>query len=396
MARSITENMGSHLDAGAAAPLGVPVDITDKAKRPPAPVEFMGDKEDSRLWKPKQVIITPAAWDEELGQEIVRRSEALGIEVLRAKNNRITGLRGPDERATYRTAKRTLAVVNAPPSAAKLQPIPPSADWQFHLAEGCPGHCQYCYLAGSLSGPPVVRVFANLPWILKGLESFIGQTSQKAGESRAGTTETSFECSCYTDPLALEHLTGSLSMAIEHFGRLDGAHLRWTTKYDNVDPLLDLEHNGKTRIRFSVNALPITEHFEGGTAKLGQRLAAAGKVARAGYKLGFTIAPIMPLPDWQEHYEELLDQMSAAIGDTDVDLTFELITHRFTPGSKEVLMGWYPQTKLEMDEESRTVKMNKFGGRKYVYNKPTMTELKSWFEQRLAEKFPNGRVLYWT
>ena len=51
----------------------------------------------------------------------------------------------------------------AAPGAAKLQPIPPSADWQFHLAEGCPAHCQYCYLAGSLAGPPVIRAFANLP-----------------------------------------------------------------------------------------------------------------------------------------------------------------------------------------------------------------------------------------
>jgi hypothetical protein len=33
----------------------------------------------------------------------------------------------------------------------RLQPIPPSADWRLDLAEGCPAHCQYCYLAGSLA-----------------------------------------------------------------------------------------------------------------------------------------------------------------------------------------------------------------------------------------------------
>ena len=36
----------------------------------------------------------------------------------------------------------------------------------------------------------------------------------------------------------------------------------------------------------------------------------------------------------------------------DLDLTAELITHRFTPGSKEVLLGWYPRTQLEMDEKA--------------------------------------------
>lgn len=338
-----------------------------------------------RLWKPKQAIFTPAALDEEHGQEILRRVEANGIEVVRAKTNRITGLRGEDERATYRTAKRTLAVATAPASALNFQPIPPSADYQFHLAEGCPGHCQYCYLAGSLSGPPVVRAFANLPTILDRVQHYAGRSS----------TTASFECSCYTDPLAIEHLTGSLSRAIEHVGTVDNAHLRWTTKYDAVEPLLDLEHNGRTRIRFSVNAAPIADQFEGGTAKLPQRLVAAEKVAKAGYPLGFTIAPIMPLDDWREHYSQLLDDLTPAAEATH-DLTFELITHRFTPGSKEVLLGWYPKTNLEMDEASRTVKMNKFGGRKYVYPKPTMVEMRTWFEAELARRFPQGKVLYWT
>jgi len=66
-------------------------------------------------------------------------------------------------------AKSTLAIVISPPSKRKLQPIPPSADWRFDLAEGCPAHCQYCYLAGSLSGPPVTRVYANIEEILDGL-----------------------------------------------------------------------------------------------------------------------------------------------------------------------------------------------------------------------------------
>ncbi|MGB3616544.1 MAG: spore photoproduct lyase family protein, partial [Catalinimonas sp.] len=92
----------------------------------------------ARLWRPKQVLFTPDALDEPFGREILERVTALGLPVRRLKSNRVTGLRGADERATYRLAKQTLAVVKAPPSASKLRPIPPSADYQFHLAEGCP------------------------------------------------------------------------------------------------------------------------------------------------------------------------------------------------------------------------------------------------------------------
>ena len=79
-----------------------------------------------------------------------------------------------------------------------------------------------------------------------------------------------------------------------------------------------------------------------------------------------------------------------------LDLTVELITHRFTPGSKEVLEGWYPNSSLEMDESGRAVKRNKFGGLKYVYTKEVMTELRGFFETEVALRFPDAEVLYWT
>ena len=83
-------------------------------------------------------------------------------------------------------------------------------------------------------------------------------------------------------------------------------------------------------------------------------------MARAGYPVGLTIAPIMPVPDWRSEYGRLLDLVAVAVqGIPDLDLTAELITHRFTPGSKEVLLGWYPCTKLDMEEEARTRKHGK-------------------------------------
>ncbi len=133
----------------------------------------------AKLWRPQQVLVTPAAYDEAWGQQIIERVQALGIPVERLRQNRITGLQGETERETYALAKNTLAIVNAPAGQLKLTPIPPSADWQFHLAQGCPAHCQYCYLAGSLSGAPVVRVYANLPQILANLSSMKKRTRKQ-------------------------------------------------------------------------------------------------------------------------------------------------------------------------------------------------------------------------
>jgi len=61
-------------------------------------------------------------------------------------------------------------------------------------------------------------------------------------------------------------------------------------------------------------------------------------MAEAGYRIGPTIAPIMPVEGWREDYAALLDQAAEAVGHRPgADLTVELITHRFTPGSKQVL-----------------------------------------------------------
>ncbi len=370
------------------------------------------DLRSARVWLPKRVLFTPDALNEPFGQQIYERVSALNLPIEVMKNNRLTGLRGADERETYRIAKNTLAVVNAPPSAMRLQPIPPSADWQMNLAEGCPAHCQYCYLAGSLQGPPVVRVYANLPAMLAHTATYEGtyppnktwQTrSDGSGDANRPTT---FEVSCYTDVLGIEHLTGSLAECIRHYGTRDNGQLRFVTKYDQVDSLIDLPHNGQTRARFSLNAESVARRLEGGTASIEARLQALRKLALprqqggGGYPVGVVLAPIMPIPNWQEAYTDLLDRIYAALDygtNADVlDLNVEFISHRFTPGSKDVLLQWYPNTSLDMEEANRAQKRNKFGGTKYVYQPTDMQAMKRFFYTEWAKRFPTAPILYWT
>ena len=350
-----------------------------------------------RLWRPKQVLATRSALDWEHGRSILERAEALGIEVQRLTSDRLSLGLPDDPRQAYALAKQTLAVTVAPPSKRRLQPIAPSADWRVDLAEGCPAHCTYCYLAGSLSGPPITRVYANLPEILAELPPKLGQgtvTSRSAARVHEGTT---FEASCYTDPLALEHLTGSLSALVTWFGRWDApVQLRFTSKFDAVEPLLGVAHGGRTRMRASINPSAYGR-FEGGTSSVAARLAALAQMGMAGYPIGLTIAPIIAAPGWQQAYGELIQAAAQALSPvTKPDLTIELITHRFTAGSKAVLESWYPGSALDMSAERRVEKRTKFGSIKHVYDRETMNELRSFFEAEISRAIPTARILYWT
>lgn len=350
-----------------------------------------------RLWKPRRVLITPSAFGWEHGRAIVERMAALGVAIDELPSDRVKLDMPDDPRRAYAEAKATLAIVVASPSKRKLQPIAPSADWRVDLAEGCPAHCGYCYLAGSLKGPPITRVYANLPEILDELPRHLGLgkvTSRSRKRVHEGTT---YEASCYTDPLALEHLTGSLSALVSYLGAWDAdAQLRFTSKFDAVEPLLGLDHGGRVRMRASVNP-PAFARFEGGTSRVADRLRALRRMGEAGYKLGLTVAPIIAAEGWREAYGQLIVDAGALLNDLpDTDLTVELITHRYTPGSKAVLESWYPGSALDMGTVGRTEKRTKFGATKMVYDADTMRELRAWFEARIAAELPRARMLYWT
>jgi spore photoproduct lyase len=347
----------------------------------------------TRMWQPKRVLLTRAARAWPHGLAIAERCASLGVDVTELPSDRLD----VSSEAPYAYAKSTLAITVASPSKLKLQPIAPSADWRLDLAEGCPAHCSYCYLAGSLKGAPITRVYANLPEIFEAATMHLGRgrvTSRSMKRAHEGTT---YEASCYTDPLGIEHLTGSLSTAIAHFGAWQAdAQLRFTTKFNAVAPLLGVAHNQKTRMRVSLNP-PLFARFEGGTAPVAARLRAMRQMVDAGYLMGLTIAPIIAADGWREAYGQLIAAVASALnGAPDPDLTIELITHRYSTGSKAVLESWYPASALDMSSHLRTEKRTKFGSVKHVYDKPTMTELRQFFELLISRCLPGARILYWT
>ena len=406
----LTDDLASDLaDATTSAP--GPADAPDRSAR---------GARGPRRWLPRRVLVTASAAQQSHGRAMVQRCEAAGLDVQLLRADRLPSTRGGDERAAYALAKATLAVVTSPPSATTLVPIPPSADFRLDLATGCPAHCQYCYLAGSLAGPPLTRAYADLPRVLGAIRGHVGRgriTSTSRERAGEGTT---FEVSCYTDPLGIEHLTGSLAAAITHVGTTDlggPVGLRFTTKFDDVGPLLGLPHGGRTRMRFSVNTTSAAadasaggagaattssgyagvERFEGGTARMPQRLAAMARAAGAGYPVGLVIAPVVPDPGWEGAYARLLDDAAAALsGLGEVDLTTEVITHRFSSRSREVLQGWYPRTRLEMDPEVRAQKRGKYGAVKHVYPPETMAAVRAWFAEQVDARLPGARQLYFT
>lgn len=340
------------------------------------------------LYMPQQVFFEPASLEYPLGRKLFSTFSEAGVEMHRVPQRSFSRyITGSTGREKYAHSKKTLAVTVKKEIA--LDVCKPSADFQFELVSNCPGSCEYCYLQTTQGEKPFLRVFVNLEDIFDTIERHIYREEDRI---------TTFEAASMGDPLALEHLTGSLAETIEFFGRLENARLRTVTKYSSVDTLTGLKHNGHTRFRFSVNSRYVIDHFEHNTASFAERLEAASRIISAGYPTGFIIAPIMVYEGWKEQYSELFERLRSSVGGLRPaePFTFELIQHRFTAVSKKLILERFPGTGLDLDEEARALKWGRFGRYKYVYPKEVSTEIKSFITALINDYFPGSKTEYFT
>ena len=249
------------------------------------------------MFIPKRVIFEKGSLDTEIGQNIFNKVKDIpNVEIINASSNRIkSNIPGDNLYEQYRSGKETLVVGYR--KSLKFQTCKPSANYQLPLVSGCMGRCEYCYLNTQLGDKPYIRVFVNIDDILKKAKEYIDERSPAV---------TIFEGAATSDPIPLEPYTHSLRKTIEFMGAEEKARFRFVTKYNDVDSLLDANHNNHTEIRFSINTPKIIDIYEHYTASASKRIEAAVKVANAGYQIGFIIAPVFLYENWKDEYRDLI------------------------------------------------------------------------------------------
>lgn len=180
------------------------------------------------------------------------------------------------------------------------------------MINGCIFNCQYCFLQEHIWDKDIsayLRLNANYEDILDRMRE-ISAAKLAAGEA------TRYQMGVLLDSLGLESVTRFVEFLVPCLG--DPAFTRSTvellTKGDNVQVLLDAARKypwATERLLpgWSVNSVYATDHYEPGTARTRQRLAAARLLEDAGYRLIFRIDPVVPYQEWEKDYLELVDMM---------------------------------------------------------------------------------------
>lgn len=338
------------------------------------------------MFTPKRILFEKDVLHYPIARQIMDTFKDIpGTEIILLHSNRLKEhIPGDNLQTLFKEGKKTL-VVDVKKSL-KFQSCKPSAHYQLPLVSGCMGRCEYCYLNTNLGDKPFIRVHANVDQILEQAEQYMTDRLPDP---------TIFEGAATSDPVPVEPYTHALHKTIQYFGESENGRFRFVTKYDDIGGLVDLPHNGHTEARFSINTATVIHTYEKGTASCDKRIDASMKLAKAGYPIGFLIAPVFIYPNWKEEYLELLHQLKEKLPqELEHPVMFEIISHRYTTIAKNRILEVFPDTTLPMDEKDRTYKYGQFGYGKYVYPKEDLKEIKSFFETEIEHLFTKKEIKY--
>ena len=208
----------------------------------------------------------------------------------------------------------------------------------LNIGMGCPMDCVYCILQAYLNND-WMSFFINTDDLFAELDLAFKRTSQFW---RIGTGE-------FTDSLALDNLTHLSPLLVNYMRDKSHGVLELKTKSANIRNLLNLDHNGKTMVSWSLNATQIMAKEEIRTASLSQRLMAAKTCGDHGYKLGFHFDPIIYHKGWKTGYKETIQTLFATVPAKKISW-ISLGALRFLPALKPFALTRFPSSTFFHEE----------------------------------------------
>lgn len=256
-----------------------------------------------------------------------------------------------------------------------------------YTSSGCTAMCLYCYLVCNYNKCAYLRLFVNREEML---DKILRVATKDYIEKNQ---ESVFEIGSNSDLILENTITNNLKWTIENFASIPSqkGFLTFPTKFDMVDNILNLNHNGKIIIRVSINPNEIINKVEFGTSRLKGRIEAINKLKAAGYKVGILIAPVIFVENWKELYLDLIKELSSVLSsEVKENVFFEIIFMTYS----------YVHTKINKDAFPNAIDLynkNMMTGRgrgKYMYKKELRVDGELFFRENLKKYFPNNKIIY--
>lgn len=173
---------------------------------------------------------------------------------------------------------------------------------ELKWAYGCPFDCAWCYLKGTFRFQPTRTkpVFKDREKVELHVKTFLEEAK----------TPEILNTGELADSLMSEGLGEPFSKFIIPMFESQQKHkVLFLTKSDNIKHLLEIKPHNQIIMSFSLNADEVAEEWEKGAPSVDRRIAAGQKLSRAGYEVRIRIDPMVPVQDWERHYDMLVDKI---------------------------------------------------------------------------------------
>lgn len=250
-----------------------------------------------------------------------------------------------------------------------------------YTSSGCSAMCLYCYLVCNFNKCSYLRLFVNREKMMERLIKF----------SRKEDGPKTFEIGSNSDLILENTITGNLEWTIPRFVKEGAGCLTFPSKFDMVDPLLALPHQGRVIFRMSVNPQSVIERIELGTSSLENRITAVNKMCDAGYPCGLLIAPVILQAGWREAYTQLFeilrDKLTARMKQ---QMFLEIIFMTYSYVHRAINKEAFPNAAELYDAELMTGR----GRGKYCYRQETRAEAEAFLRNEIHRILGDVKILY--
>jgi len=330
------------------------------------------------MFKPKGIYYEKEIENYQLGKELLEKYKEVPKVIIENHNN-IEEMR-KKQNSEFADMKRNLII--GVRKTHKFVENHKTSDYLVpYTSSGCTAMCMYCYLVCNYNKCAYLRLFVNREQMLEKIIK-IAQKSEK---------NLTFEIGSNSDLILENTITGNLVWTIENFANTQKGFLTLPTKFDMVDEILPLQHNGKIIIRMSVNPEEIINKVEFGTSRLKGRIDAINKLVEAGYKIGILIAPVILVENWKELYTELIQRLNIELSPkVKKQAFFEIIFMTYSYVHTKINEEAFPNAINLYDQE----KMTGRGRGKYGYKEKNRIEAEIYLREQMKMYFPKNSIEY--
>ena len=238
----------------------------------------------------------------------------------------------------------------------------------------CMYDCEYCYLKGMYPSANIV-IFVNL-------EDYFAQVEQML------EVHPLYLCVSYdADLLALEQITGYVQAWCDFAEKHENLSIEIRTKCAAQDRLGQLHPVSGVIYALTLSPQAVIEQYEHHTPSLKQRLDFASKLIDSGCAVRLCFDPMIYLPDWEQEYDRLFQQVCDVIdmkGVVDVSVgTFRIsqdYLKKMRKQEPDCALVWFPF-------------QNENGY--YQYPKQLVEQMETFFVDRFSQILPKEKIFRW-